>query len=164
MHNNQLCKWTMTYTFHHLSPQCHKSKVEIFLKSSVLVFQITLNSVSRDNLCWAPTFTWVGGKKLLLSAQKTAFCILHFIFCLLLFGFHILHFTFYIHHFTSFTRGHLWREKAGEERCERQWCTFLWRYQTGWNFGKIPNGLCPPCPHFRKIILIFFRKAFFKVL
>ena len=111
------------HTFHHLSPQCHQSKLEIFLKSSVLVFQITLNSVSRDNLCWAPTFTWVGGKKLLLSAQKTAFCILHFIFCLLLFGFHILHLTFYIHHFTSFTRGHIWREKAGEERCERQWCT-----------------------------------------
>ena len=86
------------HTFHHLSPQCHQSKLEIFLKSSVLVFQITLNSVSRDNLCWAPTFTWVGGKKLLLSAQKTAFCILHFIFCLLLFGFHILHFTFIILH------------------------------------------------------------------
>ena len=96
------------YTFHHLSRHCHQSKLEIFLKSSVLVFQITVNSVSRDNLCWAPTFTWVGGKKLLLLAQKTAFCILHFTFCLFLHfaswisnsysTFKILHSAFYIIH------------------------------------------------------------------
>ena len=34
----------------------------------------------------------------MLSAQKTAFCILHFIFCFLDFIFYILHFTFIILH------------------------------------------------------------------
>ena len=40
-----------------------------------------------------------------------------------------------------------------------------WRYQNGWFFGKIPNGLWPPpSPRFRKVMLHFFRKALFKAL
>ena len=34
----------------------------------------------------------------------------------------------------------------------------VWLYQIGWIFAKIPNGLRPPPPHFRKIILQFFPK------
>ena len=31
--------------------------------------------------------------------------------------------------------------------------------QNGWIFGKVPNDLWPPPPHFRKIMLNFFRKT-----
>ena len=34
-----------------------------------------------------------------------------------------------------------------------------WRYQIRWIFGKIPNRLRSPSPHFRKIILQLFRKT-----
>ena len=34
------------------------------------------------------------------------------------------------------------------------------RYQIGWNFGKIPNGLCPPPPHFWKIMLQIFYNGY----
>ena len=31
-------------------------------------------------------------------------------------------------------------------------------YQNGWIFGKVPNGLWPPSPHFRKVKLRFSRQ------
>ena len=107
-------------------------------------------------------------KTVALSSED---CILYFTFHILPFAFWISYFTFYILHSSFYiihTRTYMKRE--GRRRKMRATMMYFfvlsirawWRYQTGWNFGKIPNGLCPPCPHFRKIILNFFWKAFFK--
>ena len=70
---------------------------------------------------------------------------------------HSLHKTFYILHFRNILHDGLW------ELTPLTLLTLLREgssYQIGWIFGKIPNGLSPPNPHFWKIMLQFFYNGY----
>ena len=54
---------------------------------------------------------------------------------------------------------HAWGHQAWRVKVRSHLLRDADPFQNGWIFGKVPNGLCPPPPHFRKIILRIFYKA-----